>query len=118
MKKIVNFLLGLFLLTACGTEASFKTIDSNEAMELINNGATIIDVRTSEEVATGYINEAINIELDNIDDIDFDKSTVIIVYCATGIRSAQAAETLIDMGYENVYNLDGGILNWGFELVE
>ncbi len=116
MKKIFSFLLILFLMTGCGTK--FETIDSNEAMTLIEDGATIIDVRTSDEMKTGYIEGAINIEVGNIQDIDLDKSETIIVYCATGMRSSQAAEALIEMGYENVYNLDGGILNWGFELVE
>lgn len=116
MKKIFSVFLILFLMTGCG--AKFETIDYNEAMTLIEDGATIIDVRTSDEMKTGYIEGAINIELSNIGNIDLDKSETIIVYCATGIRSSQAAEELVDMGYENVYNLDGGILNWGTELVK
>ena len=40
------------------------------------------------------------------------------MYCASGMRSSSAADELIDLGYENVYNLDGGLINWGFDLVK
>lgn len=36
----------------------------------------------------------------------------VIVYCRSGVRAALAAKTLLDMGYENVANLDGGITSW------
>jgi rhodanese-related sulfurtransferase len=102
------------MLTACGS--SYKTIDSNEAMDLINNKAIVIDVRTSDEYNTGHIEDSINIPVDNINSINYGKDTTIIVYCATGMRSANAAQTLINLGYTNVYNLDGGLINWGFDL--
>ena len=116
MKKIISLVICVLLLTACGD--SYQTIDSNKAMELIENEAVVIDVRNSEEYDTGHIRDAINIPLDNIDSITYDKDTVIIVYCASGMRSANAAKTLINEGYTNVYNLDGGLINWGFDLVE
>lgn len=114
MKKIISLLVCVLLLTACGN--SYKTIDSNEAMDLINNEAIVIDVRSSDEYGTGHIEGSINIPVDVISNISYDKNTTIIVYCATGIRSANAAKTLINLGYTNVYNLDGGLINWGFDL--
>ena len=114
-KKIVSFIVCLLLLTACGT--SYETIDSNVAMELIENEAIVIDVRTLDEYNTGHIKDSINIPVENISSIEYDKDTVIIVYCASGMRSSNAAKTLIDLGYTNVYNLDGGIINWDRELV-
>lgn len=116
MKKIISLMIGVFLLTACGV--SYQTIDSNKAMELINNDAVIIDVRGIDEYNTGHINNSVNIPVDKINSVDFDKDSVIIVYCATGMRSANAAKTLVDLGYTSVYNLDGGLINWGFEIVE
>jgi len=116
-KKIISLIVCGLLLTACGG-ASYKTITENEAMELINNNAVIIDVRTGAEYASGYIDGAINVPVENISTISYDKDTVIIVYCASGMRSANAAKTLIDLGYTNVYNLDGGLINWGADLVE
>lgn len=117
MKKIISLIICILLLTACDGK-SYETIDSNVAMDLIENNAVVIDVRTADEYSTGHIDGSINIPVDNISSVDYDKDTVIIVYCASGMRSANAAETLINAGYTNVYNLDGGLINWGFELVE
>ena len=114
MKKIFSLLLICFLITACGEEN--RTITTNEAFELINNGATIIDVRTAEEFDTGHIKDAINIPVDMIGTLNYDKDTLLIVYCASGVRSLQAFNELNKLGYTNVYNLDGGLLNWGGEL--
>lgn len=115
-KKIISLIVCTLLLTACGS--GYKTITENEAKPLILDGAVIIDVRTGQEYASGYIDGAINIPVENISSINYDKDTVIILYCASGMRSSNAAETLFDLGYTNVYNLDGGLINWGEELVE
>ena len=116
-KKIISLIICVLLLTACGT--GYKTITEDEAAPLIENNAVIIDVRTGGEFASGYIDGAINIPLDNISSINgsVDKDTVIILYCASGMRSTEAAKTLVDLGYTNVYNLDGGLINWSGELV-
>ena len=98
------------------TEVEKENSTENEANELISNNAVIIDVRSSIEYESGHIVNAINIPVDNIGSVDYDKDTVIIVYCASGVRSDNAADALIDLGYTNVYNLDGGLINWGAEL--
>ena len=115
-KKIISFIVCVLLLTACGTK--YETIDSNVAMTLIEQEAVVIDVRTADEYNEGHIDGSINIPVDNISSIEYDKDSVIIVYCASGMRSSNAAKILIDLGYTNVYNLDGGLINWGFELEE
>ena len=116
-KKIISLLVCILLLTACGDKNSYKTIDTNAAMELINKDAVIIDVRENSEYVTGHIAGAINIPADSISLISYTKDMNIILYCASGMRSANAAKELIDLGYTNVYNLDGGLINWGFDLV-
>ena len=116
MKKIISLLFMCFILTACGSK--YETITTNKALELINDGAIVIDVRTNEEYAEGHIKGAVNIPLDEIDKIDYDKEDTLIIYCATGIRSQNAINKLVDMGYTSLYNLDGGLLNWGSDLEE
>lgn len=116
MKKIISLIVICLLLTACSEK--YKTITTNEALELINKGAIIIDVRTAEEYNEGHIKGAINIPVDTIDNISYDKDDTIILYCATGVRSTNAVNILADMGYTSLYNLDGGLLNWGSDLEE
>ena len=118
MKRIVSFLLlFVFLLTACATN-SYQTIDTNKALELIDDGAVIIDVRTVEEFNREHIPNAVNIPLDDIETVGYDKATTLIIYCQTGIRSKEAVQKLVNLGYTSLYNLDGGLLNWGGSLEE
>lgn len=116
-KKIISLIVCVLLLTACDGKG-YETIDSNVAMDLIENNAIVIDVRNADEYADGHIAGSINIPVENISTVNYDKETVIIVYCASGMRSADAAKELINLGYTNVYNLDGGLINWGFDLSE
>jgi phage shock protein E len=76
----------------------------------------ILDVRTPQEVAQGYIEGAVNI---NWNSPDFsaqveklDKSKEVYVYCAVGGRSSQAKSVLIKQGFKEVHNLLGGIGAW------
>lgn len=75
--------------------------------ELIANGATIIDVRTRGEYASGHINGSINIPLDqlsgNLKKLK-DKNHPIITCCASGMRSASAKGYLKSVGFTNVHN--------------
>ncbi len=112
MKKLF-LLLVIVLLTACGT--IYEVIDANKAKDLIDNGAILIDVRTEEEYANDHIEGSINIPLSNIESITYDLEDVIVLYCATGVRSGEAAKILTDKGYTKIYSLDGGLINWGFE---
>ncbi len=83
---------------------------------IVEQGGTILDVRTPEEWAEGTIANAQKI---NFYDEDFalkvegvDKATPVFVYCKAGGRSASAAELLKEKGFSKVYNLDGGISAW------
>ena len=116
MKKI-SLLLICLLITGCG--GAYKTINSNSAMKLIEDEhAILIDVRNVDEYNREHIDGAVNIPLDMISNVDYDKEEIIIVYCQSGMRSMEAAKMLSEMGYTNLYNLDGGLLNWGFDLIE
>lgn len=79
---------------------------------------TVIDVRRDDEYAAGHIPGAISVPNEQIGtekptqlpDLD----AVLLVYCRTGVRSKQASEKLVKIGYQNVYDF-GGIVDWPYE---
>ena len=74
---------------------------------LIANDYYLIDVRTPEEFKSGYLEDAINIEWQNIKDLNkqIKKDDKIYLYCRSGNRSGKATDILIKLGYSNVENL-------------
>jgi len=81
----------------------------------------ILDVRTPDEFNEGYIPGAKNIDiykgqgfLDEVNELD--KSKEYYVYCRSGARSAQACALMQQQGFENTYNLQGGITEWNGEI--
>ena len=110
MKKIIIIILLTLTLFGCSSNTNgYRKIDSKEAIDLIENGAILIDVRTEEEYNVSHIEGAINIPNTMLEmelpKRYFDKNTTIIVYCRSGSRSKAAANLLYDMGYINVYDL-------------
>ena len=88
-----------------------------------DDNAFILDVRTPDEVEEGYIPNATNIDIylgqDFLDELEkLDKSKNYYVYCRSGNRSRQACALMQNIGFENTYNLEGGILEWEGELIE
>jgi len=75
--------------------------------QLVNDGAIILDVRTSAEFSTGHIKGSINIPLNalskNLAKLK-SKNKPIIACCASGMRSASAKGILKSNGFSNVYN--------------
>ncbi len=76
----------------------------------------ILDVRTPEEYQSGFLKGAVNIDFHNpefeesIDELD--KRKKYMVYCRSGNRSRHAMFLMRDLGFEEVYNLSGGIISW------
>jgi sulfur-carrier protein adenylyltransferase/sulfurtransferase len=96
--------------------AAIKQIGAEEAGDLMKKGAVVVDVRESDEWRQGHIPEAIFIprgflEL-RVEDKVPDHKTPVILQCASGTRSLLASRTLHEMGYENLYNLNGGFNAW------
>jgi rhodanese-related sulfurtransferase len=88
-------------------------ISKEELYKKQKEGWTIVDVRSPQEYREGHIEGAICIPDYNISkEIQKqipDKKQKIILYCSSGSRSKQAKKILKRKGYENVYNLYGGI---------
>ena len=76
---------------------------------LIANDYYLIDVRTQEEFKSGYLEDAINIEWQNIKNLskEIKKDEKIYLYCRSGNRSGKATDILINLGYKNVKNIGG-----------
>src|SRR5246500_3635674 len=92
-------------------------VDPSEVNELLDEGVTIVDVRGSEEFATGHLPGAKSIPRGHlesrIDALVPDRDTELILYCESGNRSAYAARTLKeDLGYAHVRSMKGGITLW------
>jgi rhodanese-related sulfurtransferase len=75
-------------------------------------GAQMVDVRTTEEVAKGKVENALNIDIyskkfdEEISKLD--KSKAIFVYCKGGTRSAEAANKCKELGFKEIYDMEGG----------
>jgi len=84
--------------------------------------AVILDVRTPEECSEGIIPNAIQIDIYKGQGFiykleELDKSKNYYVYCKAGGRSAQACNIMKQLGFENTYNLIGGMMQWNGEVV-
>jgi molybdopterin/thiamine biosynthesis adenylyltransferase/rhodanese-related sulfurtransferase len=85
---------------------------------------TLLDVREQDEVEQGIVPGARNLGRahfeSRVEDVIPDKGAEVVVYCRTGVRSAFAARTLEELGYENVIHMSGGFSRWsdlGYEYV-
>ena len=98
-------------------KAGISEIDPAGVHELVGNGVAIIDVRETEEFATGHLPGARHVPRSylesRIEGVVPDRSQRVILYCASGVRSALGAKTLVDdLGYERVESMTGGITLW------
>lgn len=147
MKRLFLFftVLSVFLLSSCvipsrqektesakNTEASvgttekemgmYKKISAKEAYDMMSaGGVTVVDVRTRAEYDEGHIKGAVLVPdetiVNNAPSELQDKQAVLLVYCRSGRRSHDAANKLLALGYENVYDF-GGIIDWPYEKVK
>jgi thioredoxin len=117
-------LLAALLLGGCNgklqqqTELINYNLDAASFAEKMNElpAAPVIDVRTPEEFANGHLRNAQNIDW-NSNNFEagiaaFDKTKPVFVYCLSGGRSHSAAEKMRDIGFSEVYELEGGIIKW------
>lgn len=122
--KNLFFVFGLtvmLLFTFCkenSTAQKIQIIAPEEVYKVMNNGGDLqlIDVRTKEEFTEAHLKTAQNI---CVTDDDFkekvahlDKNEPVYLYCRSGRRSANAAKIMKEMGFKEIYDMDGGILKW------
>ena len=106
------------LLAGCSSSnEAIKKVDPVEFSEVIAEpGVIILDVRTPEEFNAGHIENAINI---NVADSNFssevsklDKNATVAVYCRSANRSAVATKEMAELGFTDMYDMQGGIIDW------
>jgi rhodanese-related sulfurtransferase len=90
-------------------------VSPDKARSLVAAGARLLDVRTPGEHASGHIEGSLNVPVQELADRLAelgDKKRPIVVYCASGIRSASAASLLKRAGFAEVHDL-GAMARWG-----
>jgi rhodanese-related sulfurtransferase len=94
-------------------QGSVEQIDNDRLRELVDEGARLVDVRTESEYEAGHIEGAELVPVDGIATVaeEWDRDRPIVLYCATGARSSDAARVLEGMGFE-VYDLTAGVVAW------
>ncbi|HEY1688645.1 MAG TPA: molybdopterin-synthase adenylyltransferase MoeB [Solirubrobacteraceae bacterium] len=105
-------------------KSEIEEVDPTEVHELIDEGVVVVDVREIEELAAGHLPGAKHVPRayleSRIEGVVPDRETNIVLYCASGVRSAYATRTLIqDLGYRHVRSMTGGITLWkdrGYEV--
>jgi len=78
----------------------------------------LVDVRTPKEYNDGHIRNSINIDYYNTPEfLEFfkklDMEKPLYIYCRSGARSLKAAQRLVNMGFNKIYDLKGGFMRWG-----
>lgn len=118
--RLLAFLLLLFLLPGCFSNSGDwvrADVESFDQAISDNPDAFLLDVRTqSEWEQDGHLEDATLIphtELESREsELPNDKDSLILLYCRSGNRSQTASQTLIDMGFTNLMELEVGITGW------
>jgi rhodanese-related sulfurtransferase len=117
---IIAFLgvLGLLFLTEIRTRLSgMKQIGIVQATQLSNrSNALFLDIRDTADYNTGHIPDAVHVPLKQLNEraseLEKFRERPVIAYCRSGSQSNSAGSLLKKAGFENVYNLSGGITAW------
>jgi NADPH-dependent 2,4-dienoyl-CoA reductase/sulfur reductase-like enzyme/rhodanese-related sulfurtransferase len=110
-----SFMVNLLPLTIKqpGMKQAEAVSEPEKTAEKVSSGPIVVDVRTRGEFSTGAVPGAVNIPLDELerrlDELGSDTARDIVVYCASGARSAYAQKMLMQLGFRNVRN-GGGIM--------
>lgn len=94
-----------------------KEVSPREVMDMQRRGeqVTLLDVRDAQEVNLGKIPGTLHVSRGNLEtkvEAVIPRDAHVVIYCASGNRSALAADTLQQMGYTNVASMAGGFRGW------
>ncbi len=115
----------VFALSTLGAQAAgdapLTTIDVGELHQALGDDITLLDVREPYEYEAGHVEGAQLMPLANVVALaaDLPKDQPVYVVCRSGNRSLQASNALIAAGFEDVRNVDGGMIAWeaaGFDV--
>jgi rhodanese-related sulfurtransferase len=117
MKRIIALIAAAFLLAGCSSSSSAIDLSVTEfSSKITESGVVTLDVRTPAEFAEGYIEGArlIDFQSGNFENeiATLDKNATYAVYCRSGNRSGQAVKVMQDAGFINVFNMNGGVIDW------
>ena len=103
----------LLLVVAWGLFKRSGDIEPAQARQLVSEGAVLVDVRSPGEFASGHIDGALNVPVQELSNRlgEIPEGRPVILYCLSGRRSAHAAEVLRKSGRKDIYNL-GAMSRW------
>ncbi len=108
---------GMLLWPTLSGSAGAGSVNASEAVQLINREkATVVDVCSPDEFAAGHVSGAKSVPLGELEarlpGLIKNKSTPVILVCASGMRSRRAVAIAKKLGYENAHSLSGGMGAW------
>ena len=112
----------LWVMIGCTGEsedAAWQRVDADAFADAVDTeeNAFLLDTRTQPEwEQDGHLSNATLVPHDELeqrqDELPADKDATVLVYCRSGNRSQEAAQTLLDLGYTNIVELNSGINGW------
>ena len=117
MKKVIALFASVLLLAGCSSGSSAIDQSVSEfSSKVTEAGVITLDVRTPGEFNEGHIEGALLVDFEsgNFENeiAALDKTKTYAVYCRSGSRSGQAVNVMREAGFTNIYNLNGGIIDW------
>ena len=123
---MITLAVSMITMTACNAQSSgdasaregvYQVLNVDEYEKQISGDEVlIVDVRTPNEYKSGHIEGAVLVDVTegSFDQKiqEYDKNQPVYIYCRSGSRSANAMRKMKAMGFTEVYDLRGGVMNW------
>lgn len=108
----MNILVILFL----AIQSNYQLVEPKQVESFLEKKIAIVDVRTPEEFSEGALPRAENISVTALSFLteiqNYPKEKPVLVYCKSGSRSARAVLIMKTLGFEKIYELEGGYIAW------